>query len=89
MVDLATSSAQGVAAQLAAVGQRTNDLQSQRVSERGKDIFQANLFSFGVIGDHNNPVSAVARPQLITAAGGYYTQTTALLPRAPPQPAQS
>ncbi len=36
-------------------------LQSQRVSERGKDIFQANLFSFGVIGDHNNPVSAVAR----------------------------
>ncbi len=50
---------------------------------------EANLFSFGVIGDHNNPVSAVARPQLITAAGGYYTQTTALLPRAPPQPAQS
>ncbi|EJJ32713.1 hypothetical protein KPNIH5_26590 [Klebsiella pneumoniae subsp. pneumoniae KPNIH5] len=42
-----------------------------------------------MIGDHNNPVSAVARPQLITAAGGYYTQTTALLPRAPPQPAQS
>ncbi len=53
--------AQSVAAQLAAVGQRTNDLQSQWVSERGKDIFQANLFSFGMIGDHNNPVSAVAR----------------------------
>jgi hypothetical protein len=52
---------QGVAALLAAVGQDADDLQSQRVAERGKDIFQANLFSFGVIGDHNNPVSAVAR----------------------------
>jgi hypothetical protein len=32
-----------------------------------QDIFQANLFSFGVIGDHNNPVSAVARRMAVAA----------------------
>ena len=62
--------AQSVAAQLAAVGQRADDLQSQWVTERGKDIFQANLFSFGVIGDNNNPVSAVARRMAVAARIG-------------------
>jgi hypothetical protein len=65
--------AQRVAALLAAVGQDANDLQSQRVTEGKKDIFQANLFTFGVIGDHNIPVSAVARlpeSQPVSAAGG-------------------
>ena len=61
---------QRVTALLAAVRQRADDLQSQRVAERGKDIFQANLFSFGVIDDHNNPVSAVALRMAVAARIG-------------------
>ena len=37
-----------------------------------KDIFEANLFTFGVIGDHTIPVSAVALPyeqRPVSAAG--------------------
>lgn len=63
---------QGVTALLAAVGKDTDNLKPQRVAESEKDIFEANLFTFGVIGDHNIPVSAAAQlreQQPVSAAG--------------------
>lgn len=63
--------AQCVAALLAAIGQDANDLEAHRVTKGKKHIFQANVFTFGVIGDHNIPVSAVVRlPGVAARIGG-------------------
>ena len=61
---------QCVTALLAAVGQDANDLQAHRVTKGKKNIFQANVFTFGVIGDHNIRVSAVARRRGVAARIG-------------------
>ena len=73
MVDFATSSDAGRYSSASLPSARIRIISSRSGLPRAKsDIFEANLFTFGVIGDHNIPVSAAAQlreQQPVSAAG--------------------